>query len=188
LPITPIRCQTLKELTMIGEQLHPQHHSPSLGTGLTTITSPTKDLSYEHDRWATMRGLNVEAIGSLWKENPNRVRVIDDPRLGDEQLVVLSKKNFEMMLNFISDLESGNIGVGGDIETIGEHFALIQKLLEEKCKSVDKEELEPVMMAVQLTSKVLTKTKTHFLVVSDSKAPQSPTLTQEDMDLLDYDK
>jgi ribosomal protein S20 len=160
------------------------YYSQIAKTTSLSLNSPDSNLFYEQDRWAKLRALNVEDIGSLWKEKPERVKVITDPRLGEEQLVIMSKNIFERMVNMLSDIEAGNIGVSTNIEVISQQLTLIEKLIEQQ----NKKELEPVEMAISVMSKIISTTKTQFFLASDTASLKPSRLTEEEKKLLDYEE
>lgn len=71
---------------------------------------------HDRDRWPEVRSWNLNQVKKLWEEEPNRVQVIKDPRLGDTSLLLMRKDQFERILNLIKDIEAGQASISHNLD------------------------------------------------------------------------
>jgi hypothetical protein len=171
-------------------QEHTQHQMSPQGSGnnpllgVSEINSPIKDLHYEQDRWATTRGLNVEEISSLWREDPNRVRVISDPKLGSNQLVLLSKSVLERIVGLLTGLENGYVGMRHDLDMLEKHLSLVSNII----KDQDGNAIKSVEIAVSLMTSTVVQSKLQFVsAIPRETSIAPPELTAEEWSAVDYE-
>jgi len=84
------------------------------------INTDSKDqlgLTYhDRDRWPEVRGWNLNQVKKMWDEDPARVQVIKDPRLGETTLLMMRKDQFERILNLIKDIEAGQASISHNLD------------------------------------------------------------------------
>lgn len=92
----------------------------------TTFNAPT--FSFEQLRWATAQHETMDDMHYYWTENPNAVRVFNDPRLGNSQVVMLRKDRFETLEKIKNDLTRGQIVLPHELKTLSSAIAVAKKL------------------------------------------------------------
>lgn len=57
------------------------------------------NLKWEKDRWATTRTCNVKELYDRWSNEPTRAEVLIDPKLKDDHLVIMKKKQLDSIIS-----------------------------------------------------------------------------------------
>ena len=71
---------------------------------------------HDKDRWPEVRKWNLNQVKKLWDEEPARIQVIKDPRLGETSLVMMRKDHLEHILNLIKDIEAGQASISHNLD------------------------------------------------------------------------
>jgi hypothetical protein len=71
---------------------------------------------HDKDRWPEVRRWNLNQVKKLWDEEPARIQVIKDPRLGETSLVMMRKDHLEHILNLIKDIEAGQATISHNLD------------------------------------------------------------------------
>jgi hypothetical protein len=82
----------------------------------TDINNQLQLAYHDKDRWPEVRSWNLNQVKKLWDEEPARVQVIKDPRLGETSLVMMRKDHLEHILNLIKDIEAGQASISHNLE------------------------------------------------------------------------
>lgn len=134
---------------------------------------------FVQNRWPEVRAWNVNQVKKLWDDEPDRVQVINDPRLGTTSLVMMRKDQFERMHNLISDLLDGQAGIESDLKVALEQVSLIEKIV---IPSGDSES----MLSALSVLKVLFSNSKRIFIADPSPVPPSP-LTADELAALEKD-
>lgn len=159
------------------------------GDGELTLSISAPKLEFEQTRWANLRNENVTKIADIWNKNPNLVKVISDPKLSENELVILSKANFETLYKMVKDLESGQAGLSFDVDLLSNQLTLVYDLVtqgdtqEKKSNPV----IGQIKKAVEVAVQIVTKSKAKLFIVRNTKPHQSAPLTIEEQAELDYE-
>lgn len=131
------------------------------------------------NRWPEVRTWNVKQVKALWDNEPNRVQVINDPRLGSTSLVMMRKDQFELMNNLINDLLDGQAGIESDLNVALEQVSVIEKTV------IPAGDTESMRNAMSVLKVLFRNSKRIF--ISNPK-PISPTpLTAEELAAVEKD-
>lgn len=71
---------------------------------------------FERARWSTARTESVEHVLETWSDQPDLVRVFEDPKLGRAELVMLRKDRYDQLLKVLRNLACGQAGIRVELE------------------------------------------------------------------------
>ena len=99
-------------------------------SGTLRIEEPK--FNYTQQRWAKLREENTEDLSRSFRENPNQVKILNDPKLATMPLVVLRKEHLDRLINLLRDLQSGQLGIEHELTAVRDVSELIAMLAEEE--------------------------------------------------------
>lgn len=134
--------------------------------------------NYEPSRWATLRSRNVEQMSSYWDEDSSRVYVLKDPKLKENELVVLCKEMFDQIITPLLELTAGRAALRVDISVIASNVTAIKSILEVLRSTLDAEEESPAASALQAAFANIDALEIHISKVTASVVMPSPVETE----------
>lgn len=123
-------------------------------------------LGYEFDRWSTTSRTNVENMRQRWANNPNLAVVLEDPKLKDQELVILRREVLEKMQKLLLDLQDGRAGVAFDVDLMFKVAAAFESILEEKRKNGEIKCDEPLYALGEAVCSFAGKIRSQFFVMA----------------------
>jgi len=116
-------------------------------------------------------------VRDYWSKNPNVVRVLSDPRLGEVSIVMMRKDQFESLEKMKNDLTRGQIIVQNQIKTLINAVAVAKTLAKKLRESMtDKSAEDALVMEQQIEVMIgVTQTMTCELCVKTSEFKLKPT-------------
>lgn len=87
---------------------------------------------YIQARWSTTREKNVTDIAESWSNEPNQVLILSDPKLGENQMVLLRKDMFENLVKLLKDVISGEVQIKTDVQTMLDAIAILKNRVSEQ--------------------------------------------------------
>ena len=91
---------------------------------------PTADARVERARWATARTKKVDQVLADWTEEPDLVRVFEDPKLGRAELVMLRKDRYDRLVKLLHDLASGQAAIRVELDGLAKVQVALQSAVE----------------------------------------------------------
>lgn len=135
---------------------------------------------FEQQRWSTTRTENVEKITETWQENPNLVRVFQDPKFGHMQMALLRKDKLEAMIKLLRDLESGQAAVQHDVAAMFDAVGIVQDLIESKKQALPEELEKPLSKAVRLIVNLWANVSSTIFVHAPTRQVKPSPLSEEE--------
>jgi hypothetical protein len=133
-------------------------------------------LTYNQDRWATLRAKNTETIMSLWENKPYQVRVLGDKKLAPHSLVILRKDTFEKMISLLKDLQHGDATVRGNLDAVFSSLELVERLVEESPEGKNSN----LQLAVKTLTHIVGRINAEITLSAPPKPVQASELTDEE--------
>ena len=143
------------------------------------VMQPQPALDYIQTNWANLKKTGAQSLAKLWKEKPYSVQVIADGKLGNEPLVLLSKRIFENSIKLNHDLEAGYAGIKFNLERVTEQLELVLTIVQEKAKEGAIANPDSLIQAVRITSNATKTIASHF-IMSDGKEVAISPLSEEE--------
>ncbi len=125
-------------------------------------------MQVEPKRWAKLREENVKDVALRWTDHPSLVQVIDDPRLGFAQLVILRRDLFERLIAALTNLTTGRSAVRYELDQITKIFAALKEIAASDASH------GAMMPLVEVVMQTTQRMRTH-VVPADEVTALSPT-------------
>lgn len=136
--------------------------------------------TFEQQRWSTTRTENVEKIAETWHENPNLVRIFQDPKFGHMQMALLRKDQFEALIKILRDVENGQAAIQFDVAALFDAVGIVQDLVEAKKQALPEELEKPLSKAVSLIVNLWGKISSTIFVQAPKRQVKPSPLSEEE--------
>jgi hypothetical protein len=124
-----------------------------------------------------MREQNVKAVAKRWTARPHLVEILEDPRLGTAQLVMLRKDMFEQMVAALSGLASGRSAMSLEVAQITKISTVIQSLAEAEAQ-------QDIALLVETVLETAQKLKAQIVPAGPVTRLEPPVLSGEEREFL----
>ena len=141
---------------------------------------PAPQFKFEQRRWSTTRAENVEAIAEAWQENPNLVRIFQDPKFGHMQMALLRKDQLESIIKILRDVENGQAAVQFDVKALFDAIGIVQDLVEAKKQALPADLEKPLSKAVSLIINLWGKVSSTVFVQAPMRQVKPSPLSEEE--------
>lgn len=159
--------------------LIPGEPAPTMTTLENDPTGPDFEprFQFERSRWATFRDQNVNSVRELWTGRPDLVQVLEDPRLGTAQLVMLRKDRFEPLVAVLEDLASGRSALCFEVEQLTRISTALRSI-------VQREPKDEVALLVDTVLGSAQRLKTHIVPAGAVSRLAPAELSADDKEFL----
>ena len=139
---------------------------------------------FDQERWSTTRTENVEKIATAWQENPDLVRIFQDPKFGHMQLAMLRKDQLEALIKILRDMQNGQAAIQLEVSALFDAVGLVKEIVEAH-KGALPDDLKPLSKAVSLVVNLWGKISSTILVQAPKRKVEPSPLSDEEKQMVE---
>lgn len=168
------------EMNLTPESIPSLDTSSELIKNLSSYELPK--LNFDRCKWSDISRISRDDLINMFDRDHNLVKVIGEPRLGDNSYAILRQDTLESMYVLLRELNSGQVGIQRDYEAI---FAQIDGIVQlvEQSHSDD----TPLNKFVSVLRTLVIESRTRFVSVLNRQVYEPETLSEEEQAEIDAD-